>query len=641
MQKLKKEHKPFKKLYDIITFVNLPIQKKFALFAVGVLIWFIIMYTISIWTMIDINRNVHEITHHDIPYAGLSKNIVLKLEKMQNDITEINAATNRSDVIKKADVSRRRLEDVVTILNTLKLGGVITNFLRDDNTVMETFNVDPIKDREVIDTYIDPLLGKTEEFRGALDEISRLKVSLIRGEQARSTEYRKLISGFQALLVSTSTLSREFAVKVASLYEGSAHEIRFAIRCTTSTATIVILIASALLAVFTFWIARSISNPVRSISDQILSLGQGEVDLNQRIRIESEDEIGTLSHNFNTLMEEISGMAMFKKVIEEDENIEDVYTRIGSVFHNVLGLNDFILYEVSNSQNKMKPVNPIILDPDDINCYPDILDNCSLCRAKKTGHAVSSLEFPDICKQFRSDLAATHSHVCIPMIIGGSAGGVVQFIFEKATADPEEVDLKMYKAGQYLKESLAVIEAKRLMNTLRESALKDSLTGLYNRRFLQEYTETLVSGIQRRGKTIGLIMCDLDYFKQVNDVYGHNIGDSVLKETAEILKKNARAADLVIRFGGEEFLIILLDVNEGDAMSVAEKIRTTVEESKIRVPDGIIKKTISLGISEFPVDSQGFWQAIKYADVALYKAKEMGRNKSIRFTPDMWQEDQF
>jgi diguanylate cyclase (GGDEF)-like protein len=173
------------------------------------------------------------------------------------------------------------------------------------------------------------------------------------------------------------------------------------------------------------------------------------------------------------------------------------------------------------------------------------------------------------------------------------------------------------------------------MNTLQESALKDSLTGLYNRRFLQEYTETLIAGVLRRGKSVGLMMCDLDFFKQVNDLYGHNVGDNVLKETCEIIKKCIRSSDLVIRFGGEEFLVLMLDINGGETSQIADKIRETIEKTKIKVSDGVIKKTISIGISEFPTDAENFWQAIQFADAALYRAKDSGRNKVVRFTPDM------
>jgi diguanylate cyclase (GGDEF)-like protein len=112
-------------------------------------------------------------------------------------------------------------------------------------------------------------------------------------------------------------------------------------------------------------------------------------------------------------------------------------------------------------------------------------------------------------------------------------------------------------------------------------------------------------------------MCDLDYFKQVNDVYGHNVGDMVLRETSTVIKKSVRESDMVIRFGGEEFLVVLMDIQEGDTMKVSEKIRANMQETRIKVTDGILKKTISLGISEFPSDTQSFWQAIKYADFAL------------------------
>ncbi len=287
----------------------------------------------------------------------------------------------------------------------------------------------------------------------------------------------------------------------------------------------------------------------------------------------------------------------------------------------------------------MKPVYPIILNEKEIFCNEEILHNCGLCKVKKTGHTISSVTYPDICKQFKSDIEK--AHICIPMVISGKTGGVVQFLFDKQNFSIDRKDKRLFKAGQYIHDSLSVIEAKRLTNTLRESALKDSLTGLYNRRFLQEYTETLIAGVLRREKAVGLIMCDLDFFKQVNDLYGHNIGDEVLKETSNVIKKSIRTSDLVVRFGGEEFLVLMLDINEGETLNVAEKIRETMEDTRIKVSDGTIKKTISLGISEFPTDTESFWQAIKFADVALYKAKEAGRNKVVKFTKEMWTENQF
>ncbi|TLM65183.1 MAG: GGDEF domain-containing protein, partial [Deltaproteobacteria bacterium] len=220
----------------------------------------------------------------------------------------------------------------------------------------------------------------------------------------------------------------------------------------------------------------------------------------------------------------------------------------------------------------------------------------------------------------------------------------VQFLFDDPQGEQARADAireKIFKAEAYLKQSLSVIEAKRLMNTLRESALKDPLTGLYNRRFLQDHANHVISGTLRRKKCLGMIMCDLDYFKQVNDQHGHDVGDVVLKETAHLILKGVREADIVLRFGGEEFFVLLTDINPGDAYIVADKIRQSFEDHKFKIPSGILKKTLSLGVSEFPGDSEGFWQCIKYADVALYKAKESGRNRAIRFDPQMWSGEQF
>jgi diguanylate cyclase (GGDEF)-like protein len=93
---------------------------------------------------------------------------------------------------------------------------------------------------------------------------------------------------------------------------------------------------------------------------------------------------------------------------------------------------------------------------------------------------------------------------------------------------------------------------------------------------------------------------------------------------------------MVIRYGGEEFLIVLLDTGGEVAMNVAEKIRAKVQETKISLPGTMLQKTISIGVSEFPADTDTFWQVVKFADVALYEAKSQGRNRVIRFIPSMW-----
>jgi diguanylate cyclase (GGDEF)-like protein len=237
------------------------------------------------------------------------------------------------------------------------------------------------------------------------------------------------------------------------------------------------------------------------------------------------------------------------------------------------------------------------------------------------------------------------------MIVGASIGGVVQFRFDKIMDEQkhEEVTIlnsacierQVLKAEQYITESSAVIEAKRLTSALKESSVRDQMTGLYNRRFLEEYVETLIASVNRKKGVIGLLMCDLDFFKEVNDKFGHDAGDAVLIETSKVIAASARAADLTIRFGGEEFLVIVSDAKEGESAVVAERIRKKIQELKVKTSGGIIKKTISVGYSEFPKDTQNFWEAVKYADIALYKAKETGRNRSVRFEKSMWDKEAY
>jgi diguanylate cyclase (GGDEF)-like protein len=220
---------------------------------------------------------------------------------------------------------------------------------------------------------------------------------------------------------------------------------------------------------------------------------------------------------------------------------------------------------------------------------------------------------------------------------------VAQFVFD-ASASPSYVSDIMRRIGRaerYIKEALPVLEAKRLMSTLKESSLKDPMTGLYNRRFLEEYVDTLVATVNRRSTILGLMMCDLDFFKQVNDTYGHNVGDTVLKETSAIIRNSVRASDIVVRYGGEEFLVLLKDLKGDEVARIAEKIRDKVAQTKVKISGGFVQKTISIGIAEFPKDTSNFWQGVKYSDVALYKAKQTGRNRVVRFDPSMWTEETY
>jgi hypothetical protein len=534
----------FKKCIKLITFVDLPISRKFFLFSLGVAFWFLVMFIVSLATNMSINEKTNKIINHVMPYDRTTQKITRKLQSLSVDASEIMETSDISFLDRKLDTSKIKLSDIRSFINALTHGGDVHDMQRDTKEYIENLTVTPLSE-DLDEKYSKSLLPLVESLDANLDELATIKLAMLTDNGSEKNQLASLnlsmlpgsgndqlaekMREYKQLLSTAISYSNKFSVQAKNLYTVNSEKIRSTASLNSSS------------------ISRAFAEPVKSIITQIRELSEGKADFSKNIQVRSKDEIGTLTSDFNDLMDEFKEFSTFKKVIEEDDSLEDVYARLGNIFSDKFALEKFAIYEVNNSQNKMKPVYPPMMDNREIFCNEEILSDCNLCKVKKTGHIISSAEYPKICKKFRSDLDKIH--ICIPMIIGGVIGGVTQFLFDQKYFDAEGSDIRIYKYNQYIKESLPVIEAKRLMSTLRESALKDPLTGLYNRRFLQEYTQTLISGVLRRKKNIGLIMCDLDYFKQVNDVYGHNVGDAILKDTASLIKKNIRAADLAIRFG--------------------------------------------------------------------------------------------
>ncbi len=348
---------------------------------------------------------------------------------------------------------------------------------------------------------------------------------------------------------------------------------------------------------------------------------------------------GNVLSDTSKIVDELLNIYKFKRVIEKDKSKKEVYERLREVLEDYMSLENFSIYEVDQNKNK---ISPVYVKGAKYWCNEVIFENAEECRAERTGMDVDSREFPCVCPNFIDNDVCKQGkmhYYCIPVYVGGMVGNVVQIVYEPEMEPFINLIIPYIKG--YLNEASPVLEARTYMDMLREQSLRDQLTGLYNRRFLDETIDKIAAQIKRRGTTLGILMVDIDYFKEVNDTYGHDMGDKVLKEIAKVLVKSVREADLVIRFGGEEFLVLLMDVQSGKSVEIAEKIRKAVESHTIESFGVVLRKTVSIGVSEFPEDSEKIWQCIKYADVALYKAKEMGRNRVVRFRPEFWTEESY
>lgn len=169
---------------------------------------------------------------------------------------------------------------------------------------------------------------------------------------------------------------------------------------------------------------------------------------------------------------------------------------------------------------------------------------------------------------------------------------------------------------------------KDLSDKFEKQAQQDILTRLPNRRGIQQFIEFESARARRQKKPLTLILCDIDRFKRVNDQYGHDGGDEVLKHVSDLFKASIREQDGVARWGGEEFLFVLPDTDESNAVVLAEKVRETLATSPVDIQQKNVVITASFGVAQIDFE-QGLDKALTLADKALYKAKEKGRNKVL------------
>ncbi|BCB95113.1 hypothetical protein JZK55_00350 [Dissulfurispira thermophila] len=624
----------FKKIINLLTFTDLPVRKKFILFSLGSLFWLAVISAIGLITMFDMSAKSKLMVDVIGPHEKTANIVVRKLRGASISAHKIVLYKDTERINNNYLNGKARLEDCRSYLKILLTGGRIKDYSRGTGQFYNEFIVLPLYDPEKR-KFVEDVIVKVSNLEELLSELSEKKLSG-KGEGTML----ETLSEYDALTRNTVIVMNEYAISIGKEWGTFANIIKSRFNIAIVLISLAFAIAAMLSGVFGILISRSLSRPIKAIIGQIKALSAGEIDLTKKLDVASKDELGALSAEFNRLMDTIGHVTSFKKIIEEDESVEDIYMRLGRIFIDDLEFDNCVIYEVSSSKNNMKIVYPPEAEGIELHCKRDIQLDCELCRVKRTGHIVTSADYPNICKYYTE--SANDIHYCIPIIVGGNVGGVVQFVCGKrGVCDIDDIKRKISRAKQYITEAQPVLEAKRLMKTLKESAFKDALTGLYNRRFLEESFENIVAGILRRGTTLGLMMCDIDFFKQTNDVYGHDVGDMVLKEAADNIRKNVRTSDLVIRFGGEEFLVLLIDTKPGDSLDVAEKIRERIEDSKVKIAGGFIQKTISIGVSEFPTDTQNFWEAVKYTDVALYKAKERGRNRVVRFSAEMWADEKY
>jgi diguanylate cyclase (GGDEF)-like protein/PAS domain S-box-containing protein len=231
-----------------------------------------------------------------------------------------------------------------------------------------------------------------------------------------------------------------------------------------------------------------------------------------------------------------------------------------------------------------------------------------------------------VIRSMEDDKGASHSYLCIPMMAQGEALGVlhVRYSIETAIAADESLATNV---AEHIALALANL---RLRETLRIQSIRDSLTGLFNRRYMEEMFERELQRAARKGTPLGVIMLDIDHFKHFNDTFGHEVGDALLRELGNLLHVRFRGADIACRYGGEEFTLILPEASLDMTQQRGEELRQAIDSVRLeRLGQPVGAVTLSLGVAAFPDHGSNKESLLRIADAALYRAKKEGRNRVV------------
>jgi diguanylate cyclase (GGDEF)-like protein len=233
-------------------------------------------------------------------------------------------------------------------------------------------------------------------------------------------------------------------------------------------------------------------------------------------------------------------------------------------------------------------------------------------------------------KEFlQSKRSNVDSIICMPLVANDEVIGVMNITNKLSGGEfvGEDIEFLSTLSGQA---AITIYNAQ-----LYNLAITDGMTKLYIRRYFEQKLEEEMHRSKRYNRPLSLIMSDVDHFKKFNDTYGHQQGDIVLIHAARLFRSNVREIDLPCRYGGEEYIVILPETDTEQAKTVADRLRTTIENYGFPGQTDPLKVTVSLGVATFPQNAETSVDLIKAVDTALYASKESGRNKVTIYTPDM------
>jgi diguanylate cyclase (GGDEF)-like protein/PAS domain S-box-containing protein len=316
------------------------------------------------------------------------------------------------------------------------------------------------------------------------------------------------------------------------------------------------------------------------------------------------------------------------EMLQTCQTTEEAFTTISHFVPKFFPTDAGALYLLRNSKNLLSSVTTWGPSPPIEELFPP--DDCWAVRSGRV-HRVDDPTSALLCKHITATGALATGYLCVPLAAQGVALGILHIRFLSCATqgrEAEELEAKQRLAAA-IGENLALALANlKLRETLQNQAIRDPLTGLYNRRYLEETMDRELHRSRRLKAPLGVVMMDLDHFKDFNDSFGHGAGDALLSALAHVITAGIRSEDIACRYGGEEFLLVMPGTSLETTRERAENVRQAVKALQVKYQGRFLKSTtISLGVAIFPDHGFTAEEVIAAADAALYRAKQAGRDR--------------
>jgi len=343
---------------------------------------------------------------------------------------------------------------------------------------------------------------------------------------------------------------------------------------------------------------------------------------------EAYSEITRSVHELEERNREIGLLSEMGSLLQACVDEEEAHAIIARFSHQMFSSDSGAVYLLASEKNLLEAIASWgSVTKDELVITPA---ECWGLRLGKT-YDVEDIETDIVCPHVRH--AVTGPYLCIPMMAQGETLGLLHLELEKERDMPPDSKQRIRshkrRFASAVAEDMALALANfRLRNTLYFQSIHDPLTGLFNRRYMEELLGKELLRTARKESNLGLIMIDIDYFKEVNDRFGHEAGDVFLHELGAFLQKNIRGGDYACRYGGEEFLIIMPDAALEATKERAEQLLARARKISVTYRDQPIGNiTLSMGISAYPDCGHTADELVRAADSGLYRAKSEGRNR--------------